>query len=182
MARLHELLLERRHAALYAVADAAVLQGLLEPLYALGHRHFACLLPGALEPDVAHVAPYLIALAPDSPAIAWLEARLTLPWGYVVETTLPLRPLQLHLRRFSETRGPQGEDLLFRFWDPRILRVMPSILTPAQGEAFMQGITCLHLLRQEAAQPAILVWDKGECRLRFSDDPVETGVIDHVGV
>lgn len=182
MGQLRDLLTSHPHTAFFAVADAAILDGLLEPMYALGRRRFACLLPGAVEADVAHVAPYLIALTQDAPLIEWLETRLALPWGYTIESALPLRRLHLHLRRFTETRGPRGEPLLFRFWDPRVLRSMAGILTREQLDTFMQGVSRIHLLH--AGQAVSVEWDAGSGLLRFSDEPRVTiqGVADHAGV
>lgn len=130
----------------YAVLDAALLGGLLEQLFLLGRSRYACLLPGNVEPDVAHVAPYLVALTPGMPLLDWIEERLGQPWGYLIESDQDGKTLQIHLRTFSEVRGPNGEALLFRFWDPRVLQSMTTILTPAQGGAFMQGLKRVRLI------------------------------------
>ncbi|HZW19953.1 DUF4123 domain-containing protein [Noviherbaspirillum sp.] len=168
MGQLRDLIIAQPRANLYAVADAASLPGLLEPMYAPGRRSFACLLPGEISADVAHVAPYLIALHGAPALVDWLDARLALPWGYVVQADAGLLALQLHLRRFTETRGPNGEEWLFRFWDPRVLRTMPDILTPAQTAEFMAGIARIYLPGPGAGSALHADWDAGSQRLRFA--------------
>lgn len=182
MGTLQNFLATGPRAARHAVADAASLPGLLEPMYALGRGSFSCLLPGDVPADLAHVAPYLIALREDSPMTVWLESRLDRPWGYLVESDLPLPRLALHLRRFAETRGPHGEEWLFRFWDPRVLRAMAAILSAAQGQAFMEGIACLFLL-DARGEPVSVRWDGSGGRLRFSDEvpQPEQGAV-HAGI
>lgn len=169
MGQLRDLIVTHPRAKLYAIADAASLPGLLEPMYAQGRRYFACLLPGEISADVAHVAPYLISLQGAPALVDWLDARLALPWGYVAEANADLRALHLHLRRFSETRGPNGEEWLFRFWDPRVLRTMPDILTPPQMEEFMAGIARIYLPGTGAGRAARMDWDAEAKRLRFTD-------------
>lgn len=183
MGRLRDLLAAHPRSTLYAVVDAASLPGLLEPMYALGSRHFASLLPGELTPDVAHVAPYLVTLRDGASLIEWLDSRLELPWGYVIESDLKMLPLQLHLRRFSETRGPHGQAWLFRFWDPRVMRTMTSILSADQAQAFMQNLSCIYLLEAGADVPTSVRWNTRSGCFHFSDEvtPQEQGAV-HAGI
>lgn len=181
MGALAELLIARPRANLHAVTDAAVLNGLLEPMYALGRGRFACLLPGQVDADVAHVAPYLIALQPGSSIVDWIDARCGLPWGYVIESGLALAALQMHLRRFAETRGPRGEEWWFRFWDPRVLRALPAILHAGQAEAFMHGIGRIHMLDGDGA--ATLAWDaRTGCMAFAGDNAAVEGAVAHAGI
>jgi hypothetical protein len=166
MGPLRSLILARPRNSLYAVLDAAVLDGLLVSLNELDRRQSFCLLRGEIPPDVAHVAPYLCCLKEEAALVEWLEARLGLAWGYVLESGLSPHQLHLHLRRFTETRGPQGEAWLFRFWDPRVLRSMPDILKREQAQSFMQEITCLYLLTPGATEK--LEWDASTAALRLS--------------
>ena len=155
MSMLAQFLREPSAATHYAVLDAAVLDGLLFQLHALGAKQYACLLAGEVEPDVAHVAPYLARLDATSPLLPWLEQRLDLPWGYLVESPLALDLLQRRLRCFSEVRNGDGEPLLFRFWDPRVLREMRSILTPAQSTEFTRGVLRLCIVDAHAGVTGI---------------------------
>jgi hypothetical protein len=161
MARLRALVEQAPHGHVYAVADAACLGGLLEQIYPLGPNRFCCLLMGGIEPDVAHVAPYLIAVAPAMPFLDWLEERLDRPWGYLIESDLQIKALYLHLRRFSETRGAGGEPLWFRFWDPRVLRHLTSVGRSGQCGPFMDGITRIRLLDSPTGTVTNVCWEAG---------------------
>lgn len=185
MGPLRSLLLARPRGSLYAVLDAAVLDGLLAQLNEMDRRQCFCLLRGEITPDVAHVAPYLCCLREDAVLVEWLEARLGLAWGYVVESSLAPHQLHLHLRPFTETRGPQGEEWLFRFWDPRVLRSMPDILKPEQAQPFMQGITCLYLMTPAVTEKVDWDGDAGVLRLSSTalteEIPLAKGAV-HVAV
>lgn len=176
MGPLRSLLLSRPRDSLYAVLDAAVLDGLLLPLSEMDRRQSFCLLRGEITPDVAHVAPYLCRLQEDAALVEWLEARLGLAWGYVVESSLAPDQLHLHLRPFTETRGPQGEEWVFRFWDPRVLRSMPGILRPEQAQSFMRGIACLYLVTQCMTEK--VEWDAAAGTLRLTGmAPMEEALV-----
>lgn len=182
MGHLSNLIATHPRIVLYAMVDAAVLPDLLAPLYALGRNKFACLLPGHVDADIAYVAPYLVALTPGSTFVTWLDAQCHLPWGYVVRSDMSLGMLQRHLRRFAETRGPRGEVWWFRFWDPRVLRDMPSVLDAAQMEAFIKGMDSVYLIDSKRGV-VTGTWMKNENRIVFSDEkPATEGVIAHARV
>lgn len=179
MGQLNDLLGGQPYIKHYLVVDAAVLPELLDALYALGKGRFACLIPGEIEADLAYVAPYLAAAEHGSSFVAWLEERSHLPWGYVIRSNLALGALHRHLRRFAETRGPLGEQWWFRFWDPRVLRAMSSILTALQMEAFLRDIDCIYLA--DANRPMVSGhWVADASRLVFSDEqPITEGAVAH---
>lgn len=182
MGHLREHLVRQRQGRHFAVVDGAVLDGLLTPLYALGRNRFTCLLAGGADPDVAHVAPYLVELDPEAAVLDFLETRAALPWGYFLASALPLRQLHLHLRPYSVARGPAGEELVFRFWDPRVLRSMGAIFSSSQSEAFMQGVDAIYLTAADGFER--VDWDDSCGRLRFSraGEREEEGVRHHAGV
>lgn len=157
-------------ASTFAVLDAAALDGLLEPLYQLAPDAFSCLLIGELEPDVAHVAPYLVRLHPESALVDWLEQKLDLPWGYLVESPLSASELHLHLRKFSEVRAMNGEVLFFRFWDPRVMSCVAQIFTAQQSESFMQGITRIRVIAPGSNSIANFHWNKQSQKLECFDE------------
>lgn len=82
-----------------------------------------CLYIGDLDPALARVAPYLVRLqrtAPPSRALlerAWGDA-----WGVFVRSTATPEALHRHFRRLLRVRDERGVRMLFRFYDPRVLR------------------------------------------------------------
>jgi hypothetical protein len=107
----------------YAILDGAAIPNLLDRLYAPPRPEFACLFRGEATPDIAHVAPYLVALDPDSDWLPWIAAGWGRAWGIliVVADELDLGAVRRHLRKISLITRPDGETLLFRYYDPRVL-------------------------------------------------------------
>ena len=86
--------------------------------------NYSCLFAGDLPQELAEAAPYLVALSPHSHLT---EALLTLGWGHswgvFLESSAILQDLRRHFRRFLEVCDEQGKRLLFRYYDPRVLRI-----------------------------------------------------------
>lgn len=76
-----------------------------------------CLYSEPLQPDMAELAPYLVEVTED--VRKWLDTRNT-PWGMVVYTTVTMRELRHHLRKFTMVIIPgQEKPVFWRFYDPR---------------------------------------------------------------
>lgn len=84
----------------------------------------ACLYAGPLDPEVELVAPYLVnfesegELAEGFARRGWGQA-----WGVLLECSEPLAAVRRHLRGLLTVRDERGRKLLFRFYDPRVLRI-----------------------------------------------------------
>lgn len=110
-------------AAAYAVIDGASAAGLLDRLYGL-QPEFACLYRGELAPDMAEVAPYLVRLEPDTEFADWVVSEgWGKHWGVFALAHASLREMRRHFRSFLTVYDPEGKPLLFRYYDPRVLRV-----------------------------------------------------------
>jgi len=108
---------------LYAILDAARDIKILQLLRQAGPEHQS-LYEGAQAEDLAEVAPYLVRLPRDSPLLkTWESEGRTNSWGVFLTCDLPLVELRKHLRRFLTVKLPGGETALFRFYDPRVLRL-----------------------------------------------------------
>ena len=108
----------------YAVLDGASNPALLDHLYDGERPEFACLYRGELEPDMAECAPYLVRLEPDSPFTLWAIGNcLGKHWGIFALSRADLRGLLQHLRKHNMVYdGETNLPLLFRYYDPRVLR------------------------------------------------------------
>jgi hypothetical protein len=108
----------------YAVLDGAANPDLLDRLYADPRPEFVCLYRGELEPDMAEVAPYLVLLNPDHPFTDWLLTEgWGNHWGIFALSRAGLKAVRTHLRKFLMVRDPEGAQIYFRFYDPRVLQV-----------------------------------------------------------
>lgn len=141
---LHDGVLEflrSRKAPLYAILDAA-----RDPLVYL--RIHECeeqkqsLHEGPQAAELAFVAPYLIALPKASPFLArlvregWGES-----WGVYLTSEQPFETVRKHLRRFLTVELEGGKSVLFRFYDPRVLRLFPTTCTPQERAEFFGPIS-----------------------------------------
>jgi hypothetical protein len=108
--------------SVWAILDCARDERIYPALRTSG-LDFLCLYSGRLSPAVEAAAPYLIELAPQfkfTPKL--IEMGWGRSWGVFLRVTdaSNLRP---HLRRFLRVRDDAGRVLLFRYYDPRVLRV-----------------------------------------------------------
>jgi hypothetical protein len=103
-----------------AARDRRIFGLLLECFYS---RH-TCLFSGSLAPEMQMVAPYLVSLDYDDRKTwrfigeAWGNS-----WGVFLKCDARLETLRRHLRTFLVVRDESGNRMLFRYYDPRILRV-----------------------------------------------------------
>jgi Domain of unknown function (DUF4123) len=108
--------------SVFAVLDGAAIPNLLPVLYRI-RPPFECLYRGELNPDMAEVAPYLVQLEPASEFTQWvLTQGWGKSWGIFVSTKADLTTLRRHFRAFLTVHDENGRPLLFRFYDPRVLR------------------------------------------------------------
>jgi hypothetical protein len=130
-ALLAHLFPDREGSQTYAILDGASCPDLLEHLLGDGVE-YVCLYRGELAPDVAEVAPYLCQLKPNTPFTDWLlDDGWGKHWGVFALTGADLAGLRRHLRQFLMVRGPEGNQLYFRYYDPRVLR---AYLPTCNGE------------------------------------------------
>lgn len=107
----------------FAVLDGASVEGLLDKLDEC-EPEYECLRRGELKPDLAEVAPYLVRLEPGAAFTEWvLEQGWGNHWGIIALSQADIRELRRHFRTFLMVYDPNGKLLLFRYYDPRVLRV-----------------------------------------------------------
>lgn len=107
----------------YAVLDGARSEAIY-PAVAGSGLLYACLYEGKLPEVMLEVAPYLVRLEPDAPLTeALLTERWGESWGVFVLARASLEELRRHFRRFLKVQDEDGKPLIFRWYDPRVLRV-----------------------------------------------------------
>lgn len=112
----------RENATVFAILDGATVSGLPAILRSFEPEYY-CLYRGALQPDMAEVAPYLARLEPNTPFIKWvLSNGWGKHWGIFGMAEVELRVLRTHFRRFVMVDGGRGKPLYFRYYDPGVLR------------------------------------------------------------
>ncbi|MBM3794523.1 MAG: DUF4123 domain-containing protein [Acidobacteria bacterium] len=142
----------------YAVLDGASIPELRQLLYDHRPEH-ECLYLGELAQDIQQVAPYLVELEPDAPFTSLLlERGWGKHWGIFAQSAEGIRALRQHFRRFLTVYDPQGKAMLFRYYDPRVLRTyLPTCNADELGQLFgpvtgflAEGESLRELLRFES--------------------------------
>lgn len=112
---------------IYAVVDAARSPAVLNALVTHSELYYS-LYDGAEGEQLADVAPYLVALPPQSSLLTcllrehWGDSRFTLFFAHA-----DFKSVRRQLRRFLMIEDEQGKKMYFRFYDPRVLRgFLPS--------------------------------------------------------
>jgi hypothetical protein len=122
---------------------------LLGKLHGPDSPEFECLYSGELKPDLAEVAPYLVRLEPGSEFTLWvLEQGWGNHWGIFALSAADLRELRRHFRRFLTVYDPSGKPLLFRYYDPRVLRTYLPTCNPEELSTLFGPVSC-YLLEGE---------------------------------
>ncbi len=148
-AAVHRELFKDERLLVYAVLDGAAIPGLLDHLYAVPGPEFVCLYRGELNPDLAECAPYLVQLQPDTAFTDWLLAEgWGKHWGVFATASESLKTMRKHFRTFLMVKDPAGQQLYFRYYDPRVLRIyLPTC--NAQELGLVCGPVQAYLLEDE---------------------------------
>jgi hypothetical protein len=135
---------------LYCIVDCAAAPGLHGELMRAGRC--CALLAGKLDPDLAEASPHLAQIEQNAPLLNLLvspEGRAG-GFGCVLHADMTLGTLWRTLRKKLIARMPDGEVVMFRFFDPRVLPPYLDSLPPEECAPWFDGITDWWLPRPEA--------------------------------
>lgn len=140
---------------LFAVLDAARDRRVRRMLRAASEEQ-ASLYEGGRAKVLEEFAPHLVRLPAGSPLLPILvHEGWGNSFGVYITSRLPFTELRRHLRRFLVVREEETrEELYFRFYDPRVLRVFLPSSPPAQAAEIFGGIGAFLL---EDADPGVLL-------------------------
>ena len=105
------------------------------------HLEYSCLYSGTLAPELEIAAPYLVQLDHgyrDTHRLirqAWGNS-----WGVFLKSSTSLKKLRRHLREFLIVQDTGGNRLVFRYYDPRVLRVYLPTCTAGELRTFFGPI------------------------------------------
>jgi len=151
---LNQYLFGEEDAEAFAVLDGASVPELLGRLDELQPEH-ECLYMGELKPDLAEVAPYLVRLEQGSEFSEWVvEQGWGNHWGIFALSQASIRELRRHFRTFLKVYDPNGKPLLFRYYDPRVMRVYLPTCNAEELKAIF-GPVAGYLLEDE--DPGVLL-------------------------
>lgn len=92
-----------------------------------------CLYSGNLPPALKFAAPYLVSLEPDDRTSQYILKRAWgNSWGIFLRSSSDMGGLRRHLKKLLVVKDPKGHRLLFRYYDPRVLRLYLPTCWPAE--------------------------------------------------
>jgi Domain of unknown function (DUF4123) len=121
-----------------AARDRQVFRMLLEC-----HLEYSCLYSGPLPKALEIAAPYLVQLTYD-----YRDTRRLIQeawgnnWGVFLRCDTSMEKLRRHLRGFLVVRDAGGSRLVFRYYDPRILRIYLPTCTGEELDSVFGPIEC----------------------------------------
>jgi hypothetical protein len=133
-------LLRNNFQPLYAILDAA--RDIRALALMIQHQEECqSLYEGVEGATQAQVAPYLVRLQKDSRLVeALVKEGWGKSWGVYLTGSSDFREVRHHLRHFLIVKMPGGEQVYFRFYDPRVLRAFLPTCTPEETTRFFGPI------------------------------------------
>lgn len=151
---------------LYAILDACDSPAVQHKVTELEMETCISLYRGMPEEDFSSFAPYLTAV--NAERFDWIVATLwSEPWGIFLVTLEGLPALRAHFRHFLIVNDPDGKEMYFRFYDPRVLRKFLPTCTAKELKSFYGNIEAFvpcdpadtkqaqSLMRAEDASPSV---------------------------
>ncbi|MEW7314675.1 DUF4123 domain-containing protein [Buttiauxella gaviniae] len=122
----------------YAIVDGCIVDDLLDYLAGLNSPH-SCLYAEPLQPELVKLAPYILEVT--SEVEHWLSAKI-IPWGIYLTTEATMRVLRQHLRKYLQVTLPdESKPVIFRFYDPRNIWDVLSVLSDWEKHLFLSKIS-----------------------------------------
>lgn len=124
---------------LYGIVDAAQDERIYPLLQQCAYR--VCLFVGKTEPEVSASAPWLISLDPSTDLFhVWRAEGWRANWGIWFHSSMPQADIETLFRRRTLAMLPDGDVVIFRFFDPRVFRNFLPTCTDDQLADWFSGI------------------------------------------
>jgi hypothetical protein len=139
------------------------------------HLIYSCLYSGDLPLELEVAAPHLVQLEfEDKFTRNLIEKSWGKSWGVFLKSDTRMERLRRHLRTFLRVKSWRGQNLVFRYYDPRILRVylptctgdeLQTVFGPIQQfcteNEDADALTQFSFLRGKLTRETICVTDEG---------------------
>lgn len=120
-----------------AARDRRIFGMLLDCFYS----SHTCLFSGQLPPELEVASPYLVRLEYETPKTQrFLSHAAGNQWGVFLKCGMSQDDLLRHLRDLLVVQHPNGSDMLFRYYDPRVLRAFLPTCTREELRTVFGGI------------------------------------------
>jgi hypothetical protein len=125
---------------LYCVLDGASVPDLPVRLHETATPNY-CLIRGELPPDLVHAAPYVAILLPGSTFTEWVFANcMKGNEGIFLHSRFSIKEMRRHFRGLFRVTDESGRPLMFRFYDPRVIRKFLPTCTASELTDFFGNV------------------------------------------
>lgn len=132
--------LRAQRTPLFAILDAAREQSITDRLKSSGQEHQS-LYDGEKGQELAPYGPWLVRLQSTAPLLQDLiREGWGNSWGVFLTADLSLAEVRKHLRKFLMAKLPDGRQVYFRYYDPRVLRTYIPTCNPEEITSFFGPI------------------------------------------
>ena len=133
-------------------------------------RRQCCLYSGTLPWQLQVNAPYLVELYDDSFTANLLRDGWGNSWGVFFRAEASMAALRGHLRTFLRVADQHGRRLIFRYYDPRVLRVYLPTCLPEEVRTVFGPIRCF--LTENPRADAVLRFERDRGILQSVELPL----------
>jgi Domain of unknown function (DUF4123) len=163
----------------YILLDAAKMEQEMDQAKRL-NPDFDSLYRGSSEEDLHGVAPYLLKFNSHSNFAAWyFQNGWGDAWGILCKSSWPMNELHKHFRKFLIVQLEDGEELYFRFYDPRVFRAFLPTCDANQIREFFGPISYF-IVEDEDPTMAIHYWQENGALLNRKIPRAEWQIPDYV--
>jgi hypothetical protein len=128
---------------------------------------FDSLYRGQSEISLTMVAPYLFPFNPQTDFGKWyMQNGWGNSWGVLAYSDLDLKALVKHFRHFLMVKREDGEQLYFRFYDPRVLRVFLPTCDERQLNDFFGPVDFLICEDEDPGNGLVFSLHNGELEVK----------------
>jgi hypothetical protein len=117
---------------------------------------------GEPEESLSETAPYLVSLGGREDLVSWiLREGWHNSWGILFSSSAGLEALRRHFRRFLLVLDPDGNELYFRFYDPRVLRVYLPTCSSTEVRTFYGPVSAFLVESENGSSILEYSWSGG---------------------
>jgi hypothetical protein len=117
---------------LYCILDGASVPDLPMRLYETNTPNY-CLFRGELDAELLYAAPYVAILQPGSVFTDWVFSESAgNHWGIFAHCRFSIKEMRRHCRALVNVYDEKGNPMIFRYYDPRVLRKFLPTCTGAE--------------------------------------------------